>query len=144
MDGMQRIDEHGGPAERQACGDAAAAKTGNDVGFGSAGDSGLGQPCRGRGKKRFVHHAIIQVSKVSGGQYYCGVQPAGAISNLANSKPGATVHPTSVQSPNDCAACHACAGTTACGRWPAPRSLPNVMTSRRPFAAISSSSAAPA
>ena len=34
-------------------------------------------------------------------------KPGGASSNLANSKPGATVQPTKVQSPSDCAACQA-------------------------------------
>ena len=43
--------------------------------------------------------------------------PFGASSNFANSNPGATVHPTSVQSPVLSAACHACAGTIACGTF---------------------------
>ena len=36
-----------------------------------------------------------------------GSKPGSASSNLANSKPGATVAPTNVQSPSDCAACQA-------------------------------------
>ena len=36
-----------------------------------------------------------------------GAQPSGANSNAANSKPGATVQPTSVHSPRLCAACQA-------------------------------------
>jgi hypothetical protein len=38
---------------------------------------------------------------------YFGSQPFGANSNFAKSNPGATVQPTSVQSPSDCAACQA-------------------------------------
>ena len=55
-----------------------------------------------------------------------GVKSGGANSNLSNWNPGATVQPTSVQSPRLSAACHACAGTTACGRWPVARSLPRI------------------
>ena len=42
-----------------------------------------------------------------------GIHPFGANSNFAKSNPGATVHPTKVQSPVLSAACHACAGTMA-------------------------------
>ncbi len=42
-----------------------------------------------------------------------GSQPSGASSNPAKSKAGETVHPTSVQSPSDPAACHAPGSTTA-------------------------------
>jgi hypothetical protein len=41
-----------------------------------------------------------------------GIHPF-ANSNFAKSNPGATVHPTKVQSPVLSAACHACAGTMA-------------------------------
>ena len=55
-----------------------------------------------------------------------GSQPFGASSNFAKSNPGATVHPTSVQSPVLSAACHACGGTIACGTSPAARSGPSL------------------
>jgi hypothetical protein len=42
-----------------------------------------------------------------------GVHSFGANSNFAKSNPGATVHPTNVQSPVLSAACQACAGTMA-------------------------------
>ena len=57
-----------------------------------------------------------------------GDQLRGASSNPANSKPGATVQPTSVQSPRLSAACHSPAGTIACGRSPAARSGPRRTT----------------
>jgi hypothetical protein len=44
---------------------------------------------------------------------YVGSHPVGAISNFAKSNPGATVHPTKVQSPVLAAACQACGGTIA-------------------------------
>ena len=56
-----------------------------------------------------------------------GVQPFGASSNFAKSNPGATVQPTSVQSPVLSAACQACGGTIACGISPAARSGPSRM-----------------
>ncbi len=89
----------------------------------------------------------------NGGQYftefaapiYFGCHSFGASSKLLKSKPGATVQPTKVQSPSDCAACHAWAGTTACGCSPATRSLPNRTLSMPPASdAISSCSGAPA
>ena len=61
-----------------------------------------------------------------------GCQSFGANSNFANSKPGATVQPTNVQSPRLCAACQAWGGTTACGRSPVTRSQPSVTRSRQP------------
>ena len=54
-----------------------------------------------------------------------GSQPGSASSNWVKSKPGATVQPTSVQSPRLRAVCHQPAGTTACGRSPALRSMPS-------------------
>ena len=81
----------------------------------------------------------------------CDVRPLFGLPALrrqlecAKSKPGATVQPTSVHSPSVSAACQACAGTTACGRSPAARSLPDVMRSRASVsAAMSSPSGAPA
>ena len=56
-----------------------------------------------------------------------GVQPFGASSKVLKSNPGATVAPIRVHSPRLCAACHAGAGTMACGRSPAARSAPNVI-----------------
>ena len=46
-----------------------------------------------------------------------GDQPAGASSKPSKEKPGATVQPTSVQSPRDSAACQARAGTVTCGHF---------------------------
>ena len=57
------------------------------------------------------------------------LQSGGASSKVANSKPGATVQPTRVQSPSERAACQACAGTMPCGRSPPARSLPSMMRS---------------
>ena len=57
-----------------------------------------------------------------------GDQPGGASSNTLNSNPGATVQPTSVQSPRLTAACQAPAGTTACGCSPATMSAPSRTT----------------
>ena len=51
-----------------------------------------------------------------------GCHPSGAISKAANSKPGATVQPTSVHSPRLCADCQACAGTMLAAVRPAARS----------------------
>jgi len=53
-----------------------------------------------------------------------GVHPGGANSKPANSNPGATVQPTSVQSPRLSAACQARRGTTAWGRSPVEKSAP--------------------
>jgi hypothetical protein len=75
---------------------------------------------------------------------YEGAQPFGASSNFEKSKPGATVHPTKVQSPVLVAACHARAGTIACGASPAARSGPSLMLRRLSPSAISSFSALPA
>jgi uncharacterized membrane protein YhhN len=61
-----------------------------------------------------------------------GCQPAGASSKKAKSKPGATVQPTSVQSPRLRAICHQFAGTTAWGRWPAARFGPSIVVTTGP------------
>ncbi len=61
-----------------------------------------------------------------------GCQSGGAISKLEKSKPGATVQPTSVQSPSASADCHQLAGTIACGRSPARMSVPSVSVSLPP------------
>ena len=75
---------------------------------------------------------------------HAGFQSFGANSNFANSNPGATVQPTSVQSPLLSAACQACGGTIACGTSPAARSGPS-FTLRWPLSsAICSVSALPA
>ena len=71
-------------------------------------------------------------------------QPFGASSNLANSNPGATVQPTSVQSPVVSAACQACAGTIACGTSPAARSGPSLTPRVPSSSAICKVSASPA
>ena len=56
----------------------------------------------------------------------CGGSQSGAAnSKLANSKPGATVQPTSVQSPVVSAVCQAKTGTMACGRSPLATSGPS-------------------
>src|SRR5580704_8317735 len=73
-----------------------------------------------------------------------GSQPFGASSKPANSNPGATVQPTSVQSPVDSAACQACAGTVACGASPAARSLPSLKLRAPSSSAICKVSASPA
>ena len=75
-----------------------------------------------------------------------GSQSFAAVSKCANSNPGATVQPTSVQSPSVSAACQWPAGTTPCGRSPIARSGPSFMRRTGPCspAAISSTSGAPA
>src|SRR3569623_1849842 len=73
-----------------------------------------------------------------------GLQPGGASSKCSNSKPGATVQPTRVQSPRDLDVCQASAGTMPCGRWPASKSVPRMVTCARPLPATVSSSGAPA
>ncbi len=72
-----------------------------------------------------------------------GLQPLGANSNVAKSKPGATVQPTSVQSPVVEAACQACGGTMPCGSCPAATSGPSVIVRWPASLAISSVSGAP-
>ncbi len=64
-----------------------------------------------------------------------GSQPGSAISNFENSKPGATVQPTSVKAPSGSADCHSSASTITCGRSPCKRSVPR-MTSRAFFAIL--------
>jgi hypothetical protein len=61
-------------------------------------------------------------------------------------KPGATVQPTSVQSPQLSAACQPPAGTVACGRSPEARSGPSFIrvTVVPSGAAISNNNGAPA
>ncbi len=61
--------------------------------------------------------------------YRLGDQPAGASSKPSKEKPGATVQPTSVQSPRHSAACQARAGTVTCGASPAWISAPSRMIS---------------
>ena len=57
---------------------------------------------------------------------YAGSQSFGASSNVANSNPGATVQPTSVQSPVLSADCQVSGGTIACGCSPAATSGPSL------------------
>src|SRR5438093_1148377 len=88
---------------------------------------------------------IIDISSINGQKGQVG-QSGGAASKRAKSNAGATVQPTSVHAPRLSAACQASAGTIACGRSPAARSLPSVTRSTGPPApaANSSASAAPA
>ena len=60
MDGVERVDEHLRAVNRQPGGDAALAKSGDDVGFGDAGEARLGQPGAQLGEESFVHLAIIR------------------------------------------------------------------------------------
>ena len=55
-----------------------------------------------------------------------GANPSAPFRMSAKSNPGATVQPTSVQSPVLSAACQHAAGTIACGRSPAARSGPSL------------------
>src|SRR5207245_1169517 len=75
-----------------------------------------------------------------------GFHAFGASSNRENSKPGATVQPTRVQSPLLSAACQARAGTIACGRSPSARSGPSRtrLTGPASLSAVWSESGAPA
>ena len=73
-----------------------------------------------------------------------GDQPFGASSKPSKEKPGATVQPTSVQSPKDSAACQARAGTVTCGTSSAWMSAPSRMISSLAPSTISSLSGAPA
>ncbi len=75
---------------------------------------------------------------------YDGSQSFGAISNVAKSNPGATVQPTSVQSPVLSAACQVCGGTIACGCSPAARFGPSLKLHCPSSSAIFSVSALPA
>ena len=96
-----------------------------------------------------THHAacrrLMGIARLPTDCVLRGSQSFGASSNFANSNPGATVQPTSVQSPVLSAACHASAGTIACGRSPAARSGPSVTRAlRAPSSAICRVSGLPA
>ena len=64
---------------------------------------------RGEGYDREAERCILSAVP----QDAAGIQSFGANSNAPKSNPGATVHPTKVQSPVLSAACHARAGTMA-------------------------------
>ena len=66
--------------------------------------------------------ALVTVGAGLASREVSGRQPGGASSNLANSKAGDTVQPTSVQAPSERAACQTWRGTTACGCSPTPKS----------------------
>ena len=78
-------------------------------------------------RPRKYHEPLIALSPASASMSSSGVGPAGghqpgaATSKPANSKPGATVQPTSVQAPRLRACCQWNAGTSACGRCPASK-----------------------
>ena len=55
-----------------------------------------------------------------------GLEPRRRQFEMRELEAGATVQPTSVQSPSASADCQAPRGTTPCGRWPAARSLPRM------------------
>ena len=83
-------------------------------------------------RKRRTHHFTTWMQLMGFASLYPsyedGSQPFGASSNFENSNAGATVQPTSVQSPLLSAACHACGGTIACGCSPAASSAPSFTT----------------
>jgi len=64
VDRMERVDKYLGAAERKSGRDASVAESSNDLGFRSAGQARLGQPCRQFGEGSFVHTEIIQILAV--------------------------------------------------------------------------------
>ena len=75
---------------------------------------------------------------------YMGSQSFGASSNVAKSNPGATVHPTKVQSPVLSADCQISGGMIACGCSPAATSGPSLKLHCPSSSAILRVSALPA